>query len=211
MTYDDGSDERGQDDPEGTLSRRGFGRIVAGVLGVLGVHTALDSPSVAAKRKKRRKGKGKNGNACPPGRDDGSSASLDPEEQAFLGLINEYRVANGRKRLTHNAQLGAAAQAHSLDMGTRNYYDHNSPEGVTPRQRISRQGYCAQAGWGENINADHDIETAAATFQEWKDSPPHNKNMLDPDFEEIGIGRAFVAGSEWSWYWTTNFGDRDWN
>jgi uncharacterized protein YkwD len=124
-----------------------------------------------------------------------------------LGLINEYRAANGRKRLTHNAQLGASASGHSQDMGTRNNFEHTSPEGVDYQQRAKRQGYCGFVG--ENISAGR--ETARETFEGWRTSPGHNQNMLLGDYEESGIGRAFVAGSEWGWYWTTNFGDRDWN
>jgi len=156
MTDDDGSTDRAQDDAEGTVSRRGLGRLLAGLVGLLGVREGLDSPSAAARRKKRRKGKGNPGDSpppvrCPPGGDDGSRATLDPEEQVFLGLINEYRVANGLNALTHNAQLGAAARAHSQDMGTRNYTSHDSPEGETPQQRAEQQGYCNPNGVGENI------------------------------------------------------------
>jgi uncharacterized protein YkwD len=210
MTDDDGSNDRAQDDPQSTLSRRGFGRLLVGLVGLLGVREGLDNPSAAAKRKKGHKGNTSDNppppsGRCPPGDDDGSSAGLDAEARAFLGLINAYRVANGLTPLSHNAQLGAAAEAHSQDMGTRNYTSHDSPEGVTPGQRIRQQGYCAQAGWGENIF--WGLPSAREAFDWWKNSPGHNKAMLDPDYDETGIGRAFVAGSDYGWYWTTTFGD----
>jgi hypothetical protein len=32
--------------------------------------------------------------------------------------------------------------------------------------------------------------------------------MLGAEYVEIGIGRAFVAGSEFGWYWTAKFAFR---
>jgi hypothetical protein len=70
---------------------------------------------------------------------------------------------------------------------------------------MKNAGY--QGGWmAENIAAGN--ETAAKTFEQWKNSPGHNTNMLGEHYRAIGIGRAYDAASPYRWYWTTDFGDR---
>ena len=43
-------------------------------------------------------------------------------------------------------------------------------------------------------------------FDGWKGSPGHNANMLGTNYTTIGIGRYFLQGSTYGWYWTTDFG-----
>jgi uncharacterized protein YkwD len=104
-----------------------------------------------------------------------------------------------------NEQLRAAARAHSLDMGTRNYFDHNTPEGTTPFQRIAAAGYTGSPQ-GENIAAGN--ATAAATMTQWMNSPGHCRNIMNPQYRALGVGYARVAGSRYTHYWTQNFGGR---
>jgi len=164
-------------------------------------------------KKKKKKGKGKNkggrGTSPPPPPTSpppggGNGAPLDSEESAFLTQINAYRAQNGRGALTANPQLNAAADGHSVDMATKNYFSHTSLSGTEPDDRAASQGYPNSQTVGENISAGR--ETAADAFQGWKNSPPHNTNMLDASYVDIGIGRAFSAGSQYGWYWTTVFG-----
>jgi uncharacterized protein (TIGR03437 family) len=70
--------------------------------------------------------------------------------------------------------------------------------------RIISFGYVSNALWGENIAAGN--STASGTFNQWKNSPAHNQNMLNPNYKVIGIGRGFGASSNFRWYWTTDFG-----
>jgi uncharacterized protein YkwD len=137
---------------------------------------------------------------CPG--DDGTDAGLGPEEGEFLDLLNAYRAANGLATLTHNAQLAAAAEAHSLDMATRGYFNNVNPEGDGPQERIISQGYNPESS-GENLAAG--FQTAAAVFTDWKNSPGHNQIMLDQGFTEIGIGLAIQQDSAFERYWTTDF------
>ncbi|MEZ4568874.1 MAG: CAP domain-containing protein [Thermomicrobiales bacterium] len=104
-------------------------------------------------------------------------------------------------QLAGSAVLNAAAYNHSLDMGQRGYFEHDTPDGVTPTDRAQAAGYPGQVA--ENIAAGN--ETAQATFEQWRTSPDHNANML-ADNAVIGIGRVFVEGSEFGWYWTIKFG-----
>lgn len=163
--------------------------------------------SDAKGKKKKKKGKGKKkggGGTSPPPPGGGNGAPLDAEESAFLTQINAYRASQGRGALSANAQLNAAADGHSVDMATNNYFSHDSLSGTTPPQRAASQGYPKANTVGENILAGR--ETASAAIADWKASTPHNNNMLDPSYVDIGIGRSFRAGSEFGWYWTTVFG-----
>ena len=66
----------------------------------------------------------------------------------------------------------------------------------------------------ENIGAGH--ATAEAVLKQWQtacdpDSSgsctyAHRKNMLNPSYKVIGIGRAHNRASKFGWYWTTDFG-----
>src|SRR5438067_700247 len=65
-------------------------------------------------------------------------------------------------------------------------------------------GYALTGSAGENIAAGY--AGAQDTFTQWKNSPGHNANMLNGSYRVIGIGRAYVKGSPYGWYWTTDFG-----
>ncbi len=137
-----------------------------------------------------------------------SEAGLDSEEQAFLTLINDYRVANGLAPLTASYPLTRASAWKSKDMGVQSYFAHDdTPISRTWVQRIRDCGYGYNTYLGENIAAGY--TTASAVFNGWKNSPGHNANMLGTNYTTIGIGRHYVGGSPYGWYWTTDFGGYD--
>lgn len=132
---------------------------------------------------------------------------LDAEEQAFLTLINNYRAQNGAGPLKASIALTNAAKWMSGDMAAKNYFPPNHVDslGRSAFARITSFGYPPNSLWGENIAGGN--STAAGTFNQWKNSPAHNQNMLNPSHKVIGIGRAFGSGSNFRWYWTTDFGN----
>lgn len=134
-----------------------------------------------------------------------SAAGYDSEETAFLQLINNYRQQNGLGTLTSSPTLDKSAAWKSQDMAANAYFAHDDiPIGRAWNQRISDCGYNF-GGWiGENIAAG--MATATDAFNAWKNSAGHNANMLSVNYNAIGIGRAYVAGSPYGWYWTTDFG-----
>ena len=135
------------------------------------------------------------------------TTSLDDQEQAFLVIINDYRVQNGLSTLTDCRSLNRAAQGHSEDMRDQNYFSHNGLNGSSPWDRACEA--CYELGCGpktamsENIAAGN--ADAQKTFTQWKNSPGHNKNMLSPSVSYIGIGRA-TGGGQYGVYWTNVFG-----
>ena len=150
-------------------------------------------------------------NVQPTGNEAGTQTftlrDLSTEESAFLVIINDYRTSNGKGTLTASRSINQAAYDHSLDMGQLNYFEHTGLDGSSPWDRMCRAGHtpaCTGSAYmGENIAAGN--ASAYDTFIQWKNSPGHNRNMLDDRFKAIGIGRATVTGSIYTYYWTTDF------
>lgn len=186
-------------DTAGTSRRRLLGWLAAAPA-ALGLAIAAEHDAGEARKKKRKKGKrGKRGKKGK--KRNGGGYAPDAEEQAFLGLINAHRGASGAGPLSLQGQLGAAAKQHSRTMASQSAMVH------TPNLQayLLSFGYPA-VSWAENIAAGYG--TAQQVFTAWKGSAGHNVNMLNPTFTEIGIGRAYNAGSTHGWYWTTELGRR---
>jgi|GEM_PF-3555472 len=133
-----------------------------------------------------------------------TGACRDGEEWSMLTLINDYRASNGLGAVQMTQTLSNAAEYHSTDMASKNYFGHDLADGTSWSQNIANFGYGYQTYRAENIAAGN--AGAAATFEQWRTSPGHNANMLSPDLTAIGIGRAYGAGSTFGTYWTTTFG-----
>lgn len=134
-----------------------------------------------------------------------SSYCADSQEQALLKLINDYRKQNGVAALTLSQSLGAAADHHSASMANNNYVSHDLiPEDITWSQNLKNHGYGYTTYRGENIAAGN--SSASATFAQWKASSTHNANMLSTKYKAIGLGRASNSKSQYTWYWTADFG-----
>lgn len=105
----------------------------------------------------------------------------------IISLTNKSRTENGLGTLQSNEKLRMAAQAKANDMLANQYFAHNTPDGRTPWDFIKASGYSYIIA-GENLAVDfveaEDVEGA------WMNSPGHRANILNSDFEEIGIGIA---------------------
>lgn len=120
-------------------------------------------------------------------------------EQALFTLTNQKRSENGVAALSWSEDIAAVARAHSKDMNDRNYFDHNTPDGVTPFQRLTLGGVSYMTA-GENIAA---AGTAEMIIEAWMKSPGHKANILNPSFGRIGIGVA--ENSKYGLLATQNF------
>jgi hypothetical protein len=136
--------------------------------------------------------------------------SYDPEELQFLELINGYRAENGLGALILSDTLAVAAEHHSKDMARYSFFAHDTAAssyyrvGSRPWDRMEAEGYRYNTYKGENIAVGY--ETAEEAFRAWRESPSHNKAMLDGRYRVIGIARINEPGSVHGWYWTTDFG-----
>lgn len=146
--------------------------------------------------------------ATPPA--PAQAVSYSAEEIEFVRLINAYRVNNGLQPLQVSDALSEAGDRHNSDMAKYRFFDHYTRAsdwfavGATPWDRMAASGYNYNTYKGENIAAGH--KTAAAVFKDWKDSAIHNVNMVSANFKVIGISLVYVSGSEYGYYWTTDFG-----
>lgn len=105
--------------------------------------------------------------------------------------------------LKRDSRLDTAAQAHSVDMATKNYFSHTSLDGRTFSQRMTNAGYKWSAA-AENIAAGN--STAAATVKQWLGSAGHCANLMSRTYVDTGIGFGNNPSSTYKYYWTQNFG-----
>ncbi len=99
--------------------------------------------------------------------------------------------------------LNNAAYLHATDMAGDDYFDHVSRDGTRFDERITAAGYDWRAA-GENIAAGH--RNAGAVVADWMASPGHCRNIMNPDFEDLGVGVSYAADSSYGVYWVNNFG-----
>ena len=122
-------------------------------------------------------------------------------ERTIFHYTNEVRQRNGIPPLTWENCLRDVARAHSADMLVRNYFSHNSPEGRTPFDRIQAGCPFPMSMSGENIwmgsgyPAGNVRQLARLIVDNWMSSPGHRKNLLHPEYTDIGIGVA-AGGKE---------------
>lgn len=145
----------------------------------------------------------------------GDDIYLNAAEKKLLELHNEAREKRGLEPLCLQPTLTEAARAHSKHMIEKDYFAHATPGGETLGERLRRFGYTAEgySYWkvGGNIawHSGSDPEPEEM-FEGWMDSPGHRSNILDEDFEQIGLGT--YAGEyksyEESVMYTAEFGVR---
>jgi Cysteine-rich secretory protein family len=132
-------------------------------------------------------------------------ARLDPAAEAarFSIDLNEGLAPNtlsgvSKQPLAMNETLLSVARAHSQDMIDRDYFAHDTPEGVTASQRIANAGYSA-IGSGENIAArstSGPVTNQLVLLQHQDlfvdtgvDGRGHRLNILSAAYQEVGVGQ----------------------
>jgi uncharacterized protein YkwD len=128
------------------------------------------------------------------------------ETHRFLVLLNRYRRQKGLNPLRTDEKLRRTAQWMSDDMAAENYLSHHDSQGRDPFERMAAFGYDYNTDKAENVAAGQ--STAAEVLKSWQSSRTHNRNMLDPHYQVIGIGFSYARSSKYGWYWATSFGGR---
>ena len=105
-------------------------------------------------------------------------------EQQMLDLVNEERIANGLQPLAPDPELTEVARRHSADMFNRGYFAHDTPEGLTPFNRM-RDANVRFLVAGENLALAPTVSVAHTGLM---NSPGHRANILRPQFGRVGIG-----------------------
>jgi uncharacterized protein YkwD len=133
-------------------------------------------------------------------------------KQEFLSRINELRQKGCNCGVTYmppappliwNEQLEKAALGHAKDMNRRNYFSHTSKDGRSISDRIVGAGYDYKGfksySIGENIAFGQ--QSIEEVMNGWIKSEGHCKNLMNPDFKEIGV-------AQYNTYWVQDFGGR---
>ncbi len=105
----------------------------------------------------------------------------------IIALTNENRTKYGINELEKNELLMRAAQQKAENMAELGYFAHTSPTGITPWQWFYGTGYKPLKA-GENLALAYSENILIVNS--WMNSPSHKKNLLNPAFQEIGIGVA---------------------
>ena len=118
----------------------------------------------------------------------GFAASIPPEK--VIELTNKERLHHGLSPLNNSNSLNQAALAKAGNMFAKDYWAHNAPDGTQPWAFIKSSGY-QYIRAGENLA--RDFTDPLAVVDAWMNSPSHKDNLLNPDYEDIGV--AVVDGT----------------
>lgn len=136
-------------------------------------------------------------------------------ERHIYEMTNQERRLAGVEVLVRDESIDVIAYEHSADMAARGYFAHDTPEGLDPSGRAERTGYECRKDYGsyyttglaENIWQGYtyssymtagapssytwlegEEELARQAVRGWMESPGHRENMLDPQYDRIGVG-----------------------
>jgi len=103
----------------------------------------------------------------------------------IVELINKRRLENNSPPISSSFLLSEAAYKRAQDMVTRNYWSHQTPEGLPFSSFVDSKKY----PWvylGENLAAN--FTTSERIVEAWLESPAHRRNVLNPEWQDIGVG-----------------------
>ena len=98
--------------------------------------------------------------------------------QSLAALVNQYRASHGLPALMVDTTVAGLAREHSAAMAKAGQLNHDD---FPSRVRRSGLPMCVEnVGWNYRSPEDQ--------FHAWRASPGHDRNMLDPRVERMGIG-----------------------
>jgi len=124
--------------------------------------------------------------------------------ESVIALVNAARNQAGISSFIRSTELTTVAQRHSDDMAQTGQLDHVGSDGSQFWERMTDAGYSLTTG-AENILLRSDAN-AQAVFNQWRNSPPHQANMMNVDYVEVGV--AYAQSADGTYYFTMVFGTR---
>lgn len=117
-------------------------------------------------------------------------------ERQMLELINAERTSRGLGALTLEKRLNDASEDHSTWMDDTLNFSHTGIGGSDPGDRMRDAGFVFSGNWTWGENIAYQSERGAAGISDdvvdlhnaLMNSPGHRANILNPNFELIGIG-----------------------
>jgi len=148
--------------------------------------------------------------ACDTKKD---SFDLTDINSLIIQEINKYRVENGLCEVEYDSRADSSAKYHSgylAKLGMITHYQEDSLEGYDTLytdidNRMAKYGITNYWVMGENIAIVYDsVQVSRAslirqTVEGWKNSPSHNRVMLDPNIKKIGVN--YTIGNHKSEYY----------
>ncbi|MFE8697509.1 CAP domain-containing protein [Cytobacillus sp. FJAT-53684] len=121
-------------------------------------------------------------------------------EYQLFDLTNADRVNYHLPVLKWDDHVRETARSHSLDMAANNYFSHTNLEGLSPFDRMSNDDIVFTVA-GENLATGQFSSIFA--HEGLMNSLGHRENILQPDYQFLGVGVAFNEESHP--YYTENF------
>lgn len=128
--------------------------------------------------------------------------------EPVLQLVNEARARGQRcgadllppaPPLKWDPRLFSAAERHSHDMASGNYFDHVDTEGRRVGRRVAEQGYPYRVV-GENLAAGDG--SPQQVIAGWLRSESHCRTLLRADFTDVAMACVERPDATWVTYWT---------
>ena len=101
----------------------------------------------------------------------------------LTSFVNEGRYEVGLSPLSENSKLDHAAYLKAQNMVQEQYFNHISPNGVSPWYWFSEAGYDYEYA-GENLAVG--FYEPKEVYSAWLASPSHRDNLLNPKYTEVG-------------------------
>ena len=114
-------------------------------------------------------------------------------EQQLVELINQVRTAHGLNPLAMDERLTEAARKHTQLMVQHSALSHQFEGEASPQTRTTNEGLSSDAE-GENVDLNRSIAGAHDALMQ---SPPHRANILDPDYNVIGVSVIRAGDNIW--------------
>ncbi len=134
-----------------------------------------------------------------------TSSTSQINQANIIYYTNLNRQSVGVSILNQNTKLSSSAQKKAQDMLDRQYFEHDSPEGIGVSDLAEDVNY-EYIIVGENL-ARGDFKSASEVVDAWMNSPAHKENILNPKFKEIGIGIVYGKYDGFdSWILVQHFG-----
>lgn len=121
-----------------------------------------------------------------------------PDELILLELHNKERFSRGLCDLQIEPKLDDAAQKHAEWMAEHHRMSHTGEGGSSVGKRVGG----GWQTWGENIA--YGAKTEQSVHKMWMNSSGHRANILNKNFNDVGIGIAQTKDG--TIYWCVDFG-----
>lgn len=124
----------------------------------------------------------------------GEPGSEDIHEYVFavVDLVNEERAKENLAPLTLNKAATEAAQVRAEE--AKESFSHTRPNGTKCFTALTEAEVSYMAA-GENLAGC--IKTPEKVVDAWMNSPGHRKNIMNPQYSQIGVGYV-SSGNYWS-------------